>query len=288
VLDGAAALAVPTKQGQSLHIESERKSIIRWKSWDNKGACWFEAVFELVDFSIFNASDISIANTLADFFKVIETENGFFSKQQNGFRCETRLEFPRDWGLGSSSTLIYMLAQWTGINPYFLLEKTMGGSGYDLACAGIDSAIIYERNGVNPTIQIVDFQPIFAENLYFIHLGKKQNSREGITRYRAKKGENQSILNEITNLSKAMLDCKTLAEMEQVIANHEKIVADYLDLPMVQSLYFADYWGKTKSLGAWGGDFILATSERSEPETLQYFQQKGYQTIIPYHKMILS
>jgi mevalonate kinase len=181
-----------------------------------------------------------------------------------------------------------MLAQWTGINPYFLLEKTMGGSGYDLACAGIDSAIIYERNGVNPTIQIVDFQPIFAENLYFIHLGKKQNSREGITRYRAKKTENQSILNEITRLSKAMLDCKTLAEMEQVIANHEKIVADYLDLPMVQSLHFADYWGKTKSLGAWGGDFILATSERSEPETLQYFQQKGYQTIIPYHKMILS
>jgi mevalonate kinase len=287
VLDGAAALAVPTKQGQSLHIELEKKQTIRWKSWDNLGACWFEATFELPTFSIVSTSDAIIATTLVDFFQVIEAENRFFSKQRNGFRCETRLGFPRNWGLGSSSTLIYMLAEWTNTNPYFLLEKTMGGSGYDLACAGIDSAIIYKRNGINPSIQLVDFQPNFIENLYFVYLGKKQNSREGITRYREKNTLDSSIVERISMLSNTMLVCKTLAEMEQIIETHERLVADYLALENVKSLYFADFWGQVKSLGAWGGDFVLITSSRNENETILYFQEKGFTTIIPYHKMIL-
>jgi mevalonate kinase len=287
VLDGAAALAVPTRQGQSLHIEIEKKQIIRWKSWDNLGACWFEATFELPTFNTITTSDTDIAATLVRFFQVIEAENNFFSKQKNGFRCETRLEFPRDWGLGSSSTLIYMLAEWTSTNPYFLLEKTMGGSGYDLACAGIDTAIIYKRNNINPNIQLIDFQLIFIENLYFVYLGKKQNSREGITRYREIGSPNPSILAEITTLSQAMLTCKTLAEMELIIQTHEQLVANYLALKTAKSLYFADFWGQVKSLGAWGGDFVLATSERSENETMLYFKEKGFTTIVPYRKMIL-
>ena len=53
----------------------------------------------------------------------------------------TRLEFPREWGLGTSSTLISNLADWAGADPYALLDKTIGGSGYDLAC-GIQCALL--------------------------------------------------------------------------------------------------------------------------------------------------
>ncbi len=287
MLDGAAALAVPTRQGQSLHVEDMKPFSIRWKSWDNKGECWFDAIFDLVAFDIVETSDLPTAVTLRQFFQVIEAETSFFSRQAHGFRCETRLEFPRDWGLGSSSTLIYMLAVWTGINPYLLLEKTMGGSGYDIACAGIDSTIIYQRNANTPNIQLVDFQPAFAKNVYFVHLGKKQNSREGITRYRAKKAENATEIQAIDNFTNALLACKTLVELNEIIIAHENFVANYLALPRAKNLYFADFWGEIKSLGAWGGDFVLATSQQDEAATIAYFQQKGFTTILPYSKMIL-
>jgi hypothetical protein len=39
-----------------------------------------------------------------------------------------------------------------------------------------------------------------------------------------------------------------------------------------------------KSLGAWGGDFVLATGD---DKTISYFKSKGYNTVIPYSKMAL-
>ena len=42
--------------------------------------------------------------------------------------------------------------------------------------------------------------------------------------------------------------------------------------------------GTIKSLGAWGGDFVLATGDE---EAQKYFKRKGYKTIIPFQDMIL-
>ena len=47
---------------------------------------------------------------------------------------------------------------------------------------------------------------------------------------------------------------------------------------------FPDYFGTLKSLGAWGGDFILATGNK---DTSQYFIDKGYATILKYSDMVL-
>jgi len=55
-------------------------------------------------------------------------------------------------------------------------------------------------------------------------------------------------------------------------------------LKTVQEIYFSDYFGQTKSLGAWGGDFILATGNE---DTSKYFKEKGFQTVIPYQDLIL-
>ncbi len=46
-------------------------------------------------------------------------------------------------------------------------------------------------------------------------------------------------------------------------------ISDYLGLDKI----FLDYFGQTKSLGAWGGDFILATGNKDTPK---YFKNKGY------------
>jgi hypothetical protein len=56
-----------------------------------------------------------------------------------------------------------------------------------------------------------------------------------------------------------------------------------LNQPTVQQRFFSDFKGQTKSLGAWGGDFILATGDET---TIDYFKLKGYHTVIPYTSMI--
>jgi len=54
----------------------------------------------------------------------------------------------------------------------------------------------------------------------------------------------------------------------------------------VREARFADYWGELKSLGAWGGDFVLATSTRDPQETRDYFRARGLDTVIPYGELI--
>ena len=52
----------------------------------------------------------------------------------------------------------------------------------------------------------------------------------------------------------------------------------------VKEALFPDFKGIVKSLGAWGGDFVLVISN-DNPKA--YFNSKGYEIIIPYSKMIL-
>jgi hypothetical protein len=47
---------------------------------------------------------------------------------------------------------------------------------------------------------------------------------------------------------------------------------------------FDDFRGVIKSLGAWGGDFVLAIS-KDNPTA--YFKERGYEVVIPYSEMIL-
>ena len=42
-----------------------------------------------------------------------------------------------------------------------------------------------------------------------------------------------------------------------------------------------------KSLGAWGGDFVLAASAMDSAAITAYFKSKGLNTIIPYEQMVL-
>jgi hypothetical protein len=55
--------------------------------------------------------------------------------------------------------------------------------------------------------------------------------------------------------------------------------------PPIKQRLFPDYNGAIKSLGAWGGDFILV-SGTTHPEA--YFNSKGYRTIFRYSDLILS
>ena len=57
---------------------------------------------------------------------------------------------------------------------------------------------------------------------------------------------------------------------------------------MAKDLHFKDYWGIIKSLGAWGGDFVLATSTESPEKTKAYFNERGFEIVLPYRELIYS
>ncbi|NJN33399.1 MAG: hypothetical protein HC817_03240 [Saprospiraceae bacterium] len=175
------------------------------------------------------------------------------------------------------------------INPFQLLEKTFGGSGYDLACAGASTALLFDRKKGSPSWKEVHFLPPYAEQLFFIYLGKKQNSREGIAHYRAKAAKlPPQYFDQISALSEAFLTEKELKYAEKIILEHEHLIANIIELPRAKTLFFADFWGEIKSLGAWGGDFILATTDRSAAKTREYFYQKGFSTVLSFEEMILK
>lgn len=296
VLDGALSLALPTLYGQSLTVKETEKAHLTWKSLDEKGKIWFEATFQLQQLTPINprqgtektVEDKSslesdkITQTLRAILLEAQKLNPDFLNTKTGWEITTTLNFPRNWGLGTSSTLINNIAQWANVDAYTLLWNAFSGSGYDIACAQHNGPITYQLKDSKPIVHSVDYNPSFKNNLFFIHLNQKQNSRDGIAQYRSKEVNLFSTLSQINSITQRILTCSRLGQFEKLIKKHESIISEILGVPTVKEQLFPDYKGAIKSLGAWGGDFILATGNKSTPE---YFKEKGYTTIIPYSKM---
>ncbi|GEP51612.1 hypothetical protein FNO01nite_22840 [Flavobacterium noncentrifugens] len=283
VLDGAKALALPTKFGQDLVVENGFGKEIRWKSFDSDGSIWFEEVISFEAIANKSEDKNPIKNTIIEILHEAYLLNPKFLKSE-GYSVTTNLTFPRSWGLGTSSTLINNIAQWLKIDAFALLKNSFGGSGYDIACAQNDTPILYHLENENPIVESVRFAPEFASNLYFIYLNKKQSSKSAIQSYREKTNNISQTIIAIDEMTSGILKAETLSEFKKLIQRHEAILSAILELPTAQSSLFLDFNGTIKSLGGWGGDFILAASE-IDPTI--YFKQKGYETVIPYSKMIL-
>jgi hypothetical protein len=70
----------------------------------------------------------------------------------------------------------------------------------------------------------------------------------------------------------------------QLLNQHETVLSALLKTETVKHTLFPDFEGAIKSLGAWGGDFVLVISKENPKK---YFVAKGYETVIPYSEMIL-
>ncbi len=285
VLDGANALAMPTKKGQYLSVQPIEISKIIWKSFDEQQNIWFETEFEIDLKKNRNNSKEEI--TLLNILQTAKKINPGFLKGKQGYLVCTRLTFNRQFGLGSSSTLIANIAQWAKVNPFELLQQSFGGSGYDIACANSNGALTYNRNNNKPVIKHLEFNLNFNNQVYFIYLNKKQDSKLGIQRY---KNLNTTIKQEkikaISSITQQLINCTTITGFNDLINQHEQIISTLIDTPTVQETLFKDYTnGCIKSLGAWGGDFIMVTVKNKID--LAYFKANGYTTIISFKNMIL-
>lgn len=286
VLDSAKALAVPTKFGQSLKFKENKSNLLKWFSYDERNTLWFEASFKVQESKILTlkSSDIKVSARLETILNSILKLNSSWLKASKGYIIETHIDFNRKWGLGSSSTLINNLASSASMDPYTLLEMTFGGSGYDIACANASGPITFQLDEACPKISAVDFNPDFKDKLYFVYLNKKQNSRDGIRHYNNQKPIDNTIFSEVNAITDAMITSKTLSNFELLLESHENLISKIIKQDSIQKS-FPEYHGKLKSLGAWGGDFILATSEINPRP---YFKSKGLDTVIPYVEMVLK
>jgi mevalonate kinase len=286
ILDGAVSLALPTRFGQRMDVLHQDVSrMLHWKSLDMYGNNWLEGTWdpELGEWGYI--SNPEKGKFLTALLEYACNEIGL---DLSGLSVTSQLEFPQDWGLGSSSTLVSLLAQWWRTDPFTLLRISFGGSGYDVACATAESPILYQLKGGVPKYEPVGFNPSLRDSLYFLHLNQKQDSREGIQYYRNLKEDKSPWVTEISDISRKLLRCEDFDEMEYLLMLHEAIVSRVLGLEKVKDKLFPDYWGAIKSLGAWGGDFVLISSSESEAETRSYFAELGFETMIGYKDMVLQ
>ncbi len=286
VLDGAKAFALPTKMGQNLIIEEGDNKEINWKSYDFDESIWFEDTLLFSDISKeVNPENESVKNTLTTILHEAFKLNPDFILNSDGYTITTELGFPKSWGLGTSSTLINNIAQWLNIDAFTLLKNSFGGSGYDIACAQNDTPIVYHLEHGNPVVEKVTFNPEFTQNLYFVYLNIKQSSKTAIAAYNMNKKNNLPrtiAVNDV--ITSEVLNAATIQSFASAIHKHEVQMSRILETPTIKESLFPDFNGVIKSLGAWGGDFVMAIATENPRD---YFISKGYQTIIPYDEMIL-
>ncbi|MBT8261805.1 MAG: GHMP kinase [Bacteroidia bacterium] len=283
VLDGALALAIPTVYGQSLSVSNSERIEVSWTSLDMDEHAWYKGVFSLKDNKIMSSSMDETSELLLKILRKARQLNPDFLDGEEGYSITTKLNFPRNWGLGTSSTLINNIAQWAEIDGFKLLSESFGGSGYDIAAAQHESPILYSNKADKPVSTPVRLPWKFTDRLYFIHLNIKQDSKEGIALYRKITVDKSKVLSAISALTLKIVACEELTEFTTLMEEHETIISQLLGLPKVKDKLFPDYPGLVKSLGAWGGDFILVSGDASK---MKYFTDKGYPTIIPFTDML--
>ena len=305
VLKGALALAVPLKLGQTLSVETFPETSLQWDAYQPDGL-WFSVTLTSHTLDIIDGTDPSKAEKLAHILKAVEQLNPTAIK--DGLHFETRLDFDPNWGLGSSSTLISNLAQWANIDPYELLKLTFGGSGYDIACATAERPIYYQLIDVGavlrlaqgpkvvepvetptPMVEPIDFNPPFADHLFFVYQGQKQSSSKEVKAFLEKTNpvDLQKDIEAVSEISRVVPKCQNLDEFGMLMQCHERIIARCIGQEPVQKR-FPDFEGTLKSLGAWGGDFVLAATEWSESQVKAYFKKKGLEVIFGYKDIVLN
>ncbi|KUF38691.1 GHMP kinase [Myroides marinus] len=287
VLEGAKAFALPTQYGQSLTVKENNSNIISWTSYDVDGQVWMKEEVAISD--IYGTESIpdgsNYYQTLVEVLRAAHKQNPAICVEGKGYEVVSKLTFPRLWGLGTSSTWINNVAQWFDINPYQLLQESFGGSGYDIACACYNTGVFYTLTDLyNPKVKLIDFKPPFADNIYFVYLNQKKSSKEAIANFRAQKSLISEQVKRISEISVEMSMCTELIDFMNLMDEHEFVMSQILKVPTVKENLFNDFNGSIKSLGGWGGDFVMVATTDNPKE---YFKSKGYEIMIKYTDMII-
>lgn len=278
VLRGAECLAIPLRFGQIMHVTKKLDQGIAWVAKAN-GTIWFSATFSK-ELEIIEHSSSDKAVQIRDLLIFLKKQNSVIF--DSGLHIETQTNFPTEWGFGTSSTLVSLLSQWSDIDPYLILDKSFGGSGYDVACANAHSPIVYKTEN-RKTMSVVLPKAVTSKTL-FIYSGKKQATTPEVKRFNTLDITSGTI-EKINRIISTVVRSKEIETFEKAMEESESMLSQILNRSTIKEEHFADYPFAIKSLGAWGGDFFMATY-RNEPEARRYFKELGYNVQFNYDELI--
>jgi len=285
VLKGALALAIPLKFKQEISVsEQSGTPSVRWKSLINNNL-WFHTTLILPDLQIIETNEPNLAETLQKILKAAKLLNFSFLGSSCEYQVNSTMDFDPAWGIGSSSSLISNIAYWANCDAYELNNLIFNGSGYDIASARSSSPIIYKLEDNKPSFRKANFHPGFNSQLYFIYLNRKQNSMESVGKADLSGVSSKDIL-EISAITLGLEKATDLLTFRILMDRHEEILSKIIQIKTVKSLFFSDFNGSVKSLGAWGGDFVLVATEASEEYVRNYFITRNLNTIFRYDEII--
>jgi mevalonate kinase len=302
VIKGALALAVPTTLGQHTEVskipedekddlgkksKASKEALVVWKSY-YKQDCWFEAEFKLPEVNILSDTNKKTAAYVQKLLREAMILNPDILADKGSILVKNILEFDPQWGLGSSSSLISNVAEWFEIDPYKLFSKIHKGSAYDIACAKAEGPLWFQKLMGSPVAKQVSFKPSFAEQLALVYSGNKQDSEISVGSFLDDIVISPEDKDRITTIGRDLLLAKSQKEFNALLDEHEEIISRILRHPTLKSSRFPDFRGSIKSLGAWGGDFFLVSSEIGFDEIKLYFSNKGMNVIFKWDELILQ
>ena len=282
VLHGAKSLLLPTKFFQDMIVSKQNKgSSILWESYDQNNSKWFSTKFNIPDLTIQGekTKEKIFLKKILDF--VAKKKPNIF-ENNSGINIKTRMDFNRRWGLGSSAILINNLSNYFGLDPFEVSKNVTNSSGADIASTKISKPIIFSNNDKKPYYKEVHFNPPFSKNLLFVYLNKKQSSEKEVEKFKKIRIEDDEIRT-ISDITNQVLRCKKIDDFNDLIEKHESIISSKIKKETVKNSLFKDFNGSIKSLGAWGGDFVLACGHNN---LKNYFKNKGFGISYSFNEML--
>lgn len=284
VLRGAKAIAMPLNVGQQMVVsQSESSVFLKWQAFYHD-QLWFSSELNPEDFSVQTTSHPEKAESLSQIFKTIKNLNPEFAPQA-GTKFETTLESNPEWGFGSSSTLVSLLSQWSGVDPFKLNELVFNGSGFDIACATAEGPIFYTRN--KPVEPVSLYYP-FTDQLFLVYSGIKKKTAAEVRAFLKERKVSAQMIDDVSVLADEFSRCGDQNEFNLLIRQHEALISDLIERLPIKSEFFADFKGEIKSLGAWGGDFFLVSTALPFSGVKKYFENKGLTTVFRWDDLILK
>jgi mevalonate kinase len=300
ILSGSTGLAVPLRKGQWLEwTGKEEAHTLEWVTMV-KGRSWFTAVFTGSGYTTLTASDHKKSRLISN---LLVRASVLSAKGQLYGRIETRMDFDPAWGLGSSSSLISNIAWLFDIDPFILHFAVSKGSGYDIACARSDTPLLYRLDlvpghSVNrgrfsgsfphpvPVFEPVDFSPVFRDRLFFAWTGNKQDSARQVNKFLSADPADNKYIDDVSRITTGITRAENLQDFNLLLHEHDRIISLLLDEKPVIDTLFKGFPGYVKSLGAWGGDFVMISWNDSPDELMRLLKQKGIGIVFPYSELI--
>ena len=127
----------------------------------------------------------------------------------------------------------------------------------------IKRPIIYKKGQQGPIYSPVSFNPSFKENLYFLYLGKKQNTSEAIGNYqKIREQVTTSTKEEISDITRSMVNAKNIKEFSTLTNQHEQIVSKVISIFQQSKTHcFKTFQVKLKALVPGEEILLLISSE---------------------------